>query len=212
MQLSKEEMKSLLTACKELGSGPDYTCDDYIQNIMNMALDFQMNSKVVGASVDYFNETHGAKSHRKLRSLVNSFQNTKEGNIDLAIYLWNYKHWTRAKFLRKILDFFESHGIRGQRSLNRWVLAADFERDVQGQIKTEEHSIGFALFHWMRLRHGVNTVKPDVHVLKFVENAIGRRPSNQEAVDGLTSAAKSLRRKASRLDAAIWHFQRDDSA
>lgn len=174
-----------------------------------MAIDFQMDSKVVVASINYFNNTHGAKSHKKLRSLIDAFPNTKKGNIDLALFLWGYKHWTRAKFLRKIIEFFEQHGVRGQKSLNKWVLAADFERDVKGRIKTEEHSIGFALFHWMQLRHGSNTVKPDVHVLNFVENAIGRRPSNVEAVAGLTSAANSLGRKAARLDAAIWHFQRD---
>jgi hypothetical protein len=206
--LSKEEMRLLLHACKSLGRGRDYTCNDYIDNVMNMVLDFQLQSPVLGKAMEKY-RTLGIKSHRKLRSIVDYYSNTQEGYSELAQVLWGYNLWSRAKFLKRILDFFEEHGIRGQASLHKWVLKADFEEDVKGKIKTEEHSIGIALYHWMRLRHGVNTVKPDVHVIRFVENAIGRKPAIQDTIDGLISVAKSLRRKPALLDAAIWQYQRD---
>ena len=67
MALSQHEMHLLLDACKKPGPSPNYRCNDYVENVMNMALDFQMDSNVVTASIDYFNGTHGAKSHRRLR-------------------------------------------------------------------------------------------------------------------------------------------------
>jgi len=215
-KLSPQETNLLKEACKALGPGADHTCNDYVQNLMNMALDFQMHTEVVTSSVDHFNNKHGFTTHAQLRKLIDAYPNTQQGNSDLAKNLWNNNHWTRAEFLRAIFEFLEGKGIRGQVTLNRWVLAAEleqdvralFEKNVQGQIRTSHHSIGFTLFQWMRLRHGQNTVKPDLHVLNFVENAIGRRPSIYQAVDWLETVAKSLKRKAPRLDAAIWEFQR----
>lgn len=123
--------------------------------------------------------------------------------------MWNNNHWTRAKFLRMLLYEFESRGIKGQQSLKKWVSNADFEKDVKGQFKTEEHSIGIALFQWLRLRLGIDTVKTDVHIMNFVSTAIGRKISQQEALDALILVAKQTNRKASLLDAAIWHYQKE---
>ena len=209
MALTDKELSALVAACRTLPPGPDYRVDDYVANVMNTVLDFQMDSKVVEISTASFRDQHTIRSHRKLVSVVNGFSNTKSGNLRLAEHLWGYKHWTRAKFLRELLIQFETGGIRGQVSLRRWFSEADFAHDVKGQFKTKEHSSGIALFHWLQLRLGFDTVKPDVHILRFVEQAIGRKASPEEAIIGLTSAARTLRRKAHRIDAAIWHLQRD---
>ena len=212
MPLTTQERKLLQKACDKLEDGPDYRCTNYVSNLLNTVLDFQMRVEVVGASMDYFEATHGIRSHWGLQKLVGSFANTKRGNTELANCLWNNNHWSRAKFLRMILDRLEEKGIRDQTSLRRWLKKADFERDVKGQFKTKEHSIGYALFHWLQLRLGIDTIKPDVHILKFVSDTIGRRVTPAEAVDGLTLVARKSRRKAHRLDAAIWDYQRGLSA
>ena len=212
MALTSKEASSLVAGCRRLKDGPDYRVNNYISNVMNTVLDFQMDSKVVGASSEHFRQYHHVNSHRKLAAIVASFPNRKAGNLRLAQHLWGYNHWTRAKFLREILKQFDARGIRGQASLKRWVESAEFVQDVKGQFKTKEHSIGYALFHWLQLRLGVDTVKPDVHIINFVSESVGRRVSAKEAVDGLLSASKTLKRKAYRLDAAIWHYQRGESA
>lgn len=212
MALSDGELRRLMRACKKLPQGPDYRCDDYIENVLNSVLDFQMKTPAVTKAMEYFRNTHGARSHRKLRKLVDAFPNTNNGNRALAKYLWNNNHWSRAKFLRTLLECYEERGIRGQCSLRKWVLNADFQQDVKGKFRTKEHSIGFALFHWLQLRLGVDTVKPDVHIRNFVSDAIRRRATALEAVDGLKAVAKALGRKAYRLDAAIWNYQRDSAS
>jgi hypothetical protein len=192
MALSANEIRVLHQACAKLKKGPDYRCDDYIPNVLNTVLDFQMQPGPLRNSQEYFAQHHKIKSHRKLKSTLSRYPNTKSGNMRLANDLWGYNHWSRAKFLKKLVECFDERGIRGQESLRRWFTNADFERDVKGKFKIKEHSIGFALFHWMCLRLGVDTVKPDVHVKRFVENAIGRRPSDTDIVTALVDIAQQL--------------------
>jgi len=211
MALTKREIQKLRTQCNKLEDGLDYRINDYVSNLMNTVLDFQMKVGPVESAVEYYEENHGYRTHKKLKAFIDSFPNTKNGNLELANTMWNNNHWTRAKFLRMLLYEFESRGIKGQQSLKKWVSNADFEKDIKGKFKTKEHSIGIALFQWLRLRLGVDTVKPDVHIMNFVSNAVGRRISQQEALDALMIIAKQTNRKAALLDAAIWHYQKENA-
>jgi hypothetical protein len=71
------------------------------------------------------------------------------------------------------------------------------------------HSIGYAIFYWLGLRCGVGTIKPDLHVRRFVESAIGRRPPPQETVEALVNIAGDMGLKTYKLDSAIWHHQHE---
>jgi hypothetical protein len=206
--LSDKEMGLLKKAVSKVEDGEHYRYKNYAINVMNTALDFQMNYSVVETALNYFIENHNYKSHGKLVAHVNRYPNTKPGNLRLARNLWNNNHWSRACFLRTILTHFDSIGVRGQKSLEKWAKNADFEQDVKGKIKTKEHSVGIAIFKWMQVKCGVNTVKPDVHILNFVSEAVKRRVSPEEAVDGIVLVAKQLKRKAYRIDSAIWNMGR----
>jgi hypothetical protein len=210
MTLLNSELRALHQACAKLKKGPDYRCDDYIGNLLNTVLDFQMRSPVVLKSITYFWENHEINTHKKLEILIARFPDTYLGNLQLANNLWGNNHWSRAKFLRVLMRCLDQRGIRGQKSLGRWFRNTDFEADVKGKFKTQEHSIGFVLFHWLCLRLGLETVKPDVHVRNFVRNVIGRAVPDREIVTALTAIAHRLpsqERRAYRLDAAIWHWQ-----
>ena len=209
MTMNTTEYRALYRTCRRLDDGPDYRMNNYALNLINTAIDFQSNVKTVNKAMCYYQEYIGYSSHRKLKSIVNQFPNTERGNKRLAQYLWSNNMWTRAEFLRELIHQFEIREIRGQQSLTRWLRNADFERDIKGQFKTEHHSIALALFHWLCLRCGIDTIKPDVHVINFVSDAIGRRASAGESVKALTKIAKEQGRKAYLLDSAIWHYQHD---
>ena len=215
--MNETEYKRLFQACRRLDDGPDYRMENYALNVTNTAIDFMARVETVNAAMQYYVDNVGYKSHRKLKELVDSYPNTKKGNMDLASRLWNNNMWTRAKFMRVLLGEFELRGIRGQKSLTRWLADADFEEDVKGQFKSRHrsegktgyHSMGFALFNWLCLRCGIDTIKPDVHVLDFVEEAIGRRPTPRECVESLTKIASQQNRQCYSLDSAIWHLRHD---
>jgi hypothetical protein len=106
---------------------------------------------------------------------------------------------------------FENRGIKGQKGLQKWIAKADFEKDIKGQFKTKEHSIGIALFQWLRLCLGIDTVKPDVHIINFVTTAVERKVTPEEALESLLIVAEQTERRASLLDAAIWHYQKENA-
>jgi hypothetical protein len=47
--------------------------------------------------------------------------------------------------------------------------------------------------------------------MNFISATIGRDVTQKEAVAGLLEVAKQTKRKAARLDAAIWHYQKDNA-
>ena len=209
--MNDAEYDALYEACMHLDDGPDYRISSYALNLINTALDFQSNVTTVNCAMAYYRENFGYNSHRGLKGVVNQFQNTTRGNKNLSSYIWSNNMWTRAEFLRVLLDEFESRGIRGQKSLKGWLSNADFKRDIKGQFRSRHHSMGIAIFHWLCLRCGIDTIKPDVWVLKFVRSTIGRNASPEESVQALVSIAKAQRRRAYRLDAAIWNAQRNQA-
>ena len=208
MSLTATEMLSLQKACDKLGNGPNYRCNSYISNLMISALDFQMNVKTADNARHHFKAKYPVKTLPELKLILDKYSNTKEDNLKLANDIWNNNHWSRAEFLKKLIDCFDDREVKDQASLEKWVKSADFEADVKGQFKTDRHSIGYALFKWLQIRCGVDTVKPDVHILNFISDAIGRKVAPEVAVDSLIKVAKKTKREAYLLDAAIWNFQK----
>ena len=187
--MNEAEYKHLFKECRHLDDGPDYRENNYALNMINTALDFMMPVKAVNAAMKYYKNNIGYKSHRKLKELVDSHPNTEKGNKALASCLWSNNMWTRAEFLRVLLKEFDKRGIRGQKSLARWLADADFTHDIKGKFKSRYHSMGFAIFHWLCLRCGIDTIKPDRHILNFVEEVIGRKTTPRECVESLTRIA-----------------------
>ena len=212
MSLSQEELKKLHTECLKLPEGKNYRTDDYIINLFVTVLDFQMNTDVVDAALSFYRENRRSQlpTHETLAEIISGYPDTKKGNTKLANYFWNNNHWSRVKFLRQLLKYLGEMNVRDMSTLSRWGRSAEFQ-DVKGRIKTKEHSVGYAIFKWLQIRLGIDTVKPDVHVKKFVSDCIGRKSRNEETVEAIELIAGELGIPAFKLDAAIWQYQRDKS-
>ena len=125
-------------------------------------------------------------------------------DLDIARLLWGYAYFKRVVMLRGLVQFFDSIGIRSQSDLEAWASKADFEKDFKGRAP----NLAFAAFKWLVKRMGVDTIKPDVHVLAFVEATLGFPLSDTEAVASLERVARDLGIRAAQLDATIWTYQR----
>ncbi len=101
-----------------------------------------------------------------------------------------------------------AQGVTDQASLERWAQEAQFETHFQGKVK----GLGYAVSNWLVIRQGVESIKPDVHVLRFVEKAIGRPVKETVAVEALVRAAKDLETPVHKLDWAIWEAGRGGAA
>ena len=197
--LSNQEMKRLLKSCKKLDYRDADTSESYVENLQSVALDFQMHGDVVKKAFRHFAKTK-IDTYARLNSLINKHPNTEKGNRQLAKKLWGNNHWTRARFLRKLVSEFGKKKVgkkkvRDQNTLRKWVEEADFNKDVKGQFTAGSHGIGQVLFNWLKIRVGMDEIKADTHVQKFVFNAIGRKPPNPDIESGLQSCCEATRSK-----------------
>lgn len=91
------------------------------------------------------------------------------------------------------------------------VTAADYVAAQDEQRKRAYLSVkglGPQTYAYLGMLVGVDGVKADVWVQRFVEAAIGRAPSSTEAQDLVVAVANELSVRASQLDHAIWDYQR----
>jgi hypothetical protein len=183
-----------------------YLEDDFVMNLLETVLDYQMNTKAVVKALQHFREErwHEIRTLDVLLAVLSRFADDQPGNTALAQYLWRYDMWTRAHQLRDLAQYFLSIGVTDQERLQSWTARSQFKRDFEGRIK----GLGIAVYHWLVMRQGVDTVKPDVHVRRFAEGAVGRALTDEEVVEAVTRAAHELGLKAYELDWRIWEASR----
>jgi hypothetical protein len=179
-----------------------YIEEDFVLNLLETVLDYQMQTPVVVKALAYFRESRSreVRTLDELDAVLARFADDQEGNTALALHLWNYSFWTRAQQLRGLASYFRSIGVVDAESLKAWALASEFRRDFEGRVK----GLGPAVYQWLVMRQGVDTVKPDVHVRRFAETAVGRPLGDADVIEVVTGAARALGLTAFELDGRIW--------
>lgn len=205
--ITPHEYNLVLRECKDLLPAKGmYLVNDYIENLMLTVLDFQMHNVAVEKAIAHYrdNRRKEIKSLNDLKHLLTKHADDEQGNMAVAQYLWGNKHWTRVSLLRKLVAYFESIGVIGQEDLTRWAKTSSFERDFKCKIP----GMDFAIFKWLIMRQGVETVKPDIHLRRFIESIVHHSVSDHELVRVLEKVAEELDLKAYELDWRIWEYQR----
>ncbi len=201
--LTDDEISRLTEACRSLPvSSWDHEEPDYITNLMVAVLDLQMNTVTVERAIQYYRDHRWGEIRTldQLEHLLRRYPDDKEGNLQLARYLWGYNHWTRAGRLRALAAFLAGQHLRTQDELRAWAQRSNYGQDFAGRVP----GLGPAAYQSLLMRLGVDTVKPDVHVHRFVGEVVGRSVTDAEVVRAVTEAARRLGRPARELDAAIW--------
>ncbi len=184
----------------------------YLSDVLETVLNFQMQEPVVVKALQYFEHNvqhqHGIHTHEQLQDALNIFPDTEDGNKAAAQFFWGNKHWTRIELLRRFLPFLASIGVTDQASLHAWARQADFERDFKGRVK----GMGIAVFHWLLLRCGVSTIKPDVWVINFGQRVLGKRIPEDRLVTAFNDIAPLIGESLETLDVTIWYFEKMNMA
>ena len=183
----------------------EFVADDYVIALFDTVLDYQNQAAAIQKAEDHYRAHH----YREIRTLddleavLGRFPEDRDGNDELAQYLWGNHHWRRAGELRGLAAYFRERNVTTLRRLRTWATESQQE-DFVGHIK----GLGPAVYRSLAMRMGVDTVKPDVHVLRFVSGAIGRNASQADAVDGLTEVAGRLGIPARDLDWSVLGYQK----
>ena len=207
--ITNEEFDAIVVECRLLPQAQgNYLIDDYIENLLLTVLDFQLRTITVERSMRHYVEhrKENVRTHQDLIRLLAQYPDTREGNTRLARYLWGYNYWNRVELLRRLVSYFETCNVSTQDELRTWASETEFEQFV-GKVK----GTGFAIFKWLVMRLGVETIKPDLWVHRFIHKSIGRKVSDQTAVSLLERAAQNLGLRAYELDWRIWESQRNAS-
>lgn len=200
------DFRRLVEECRNLPSAKgNYLVDDFMENLFRTVLDFQMRVTTVERAVDYYHEHVQMEiaDFAALKNLLAKYPDTKPGNLQIAQYLWGYKHWTRVELLRRFVAYFEERDVTTQEKLKQWASEVQFDRDFKGKIK----GAGIAIFQWLIMRQGVETVKPDMWVHRFIQDVLGFSVSDEMAIKLLESVAQEIELKAYELDWRIWEKQ-----
>jgi hypothetical protein len=198
----------LADRCSELPKTDSvYLATDFVSCLLDTVIDFQQHTTTVRRAIDHFNAQRWdeVRTLGDLEAVLAQFPDDQDGNTALAQHLWGYKLWTRAHMLRGLTELFAAQGVSDLESLRRWAEMSTYKEDFEGRVP----GLGPTVYNWLVMRLGVETVKPDVHILRFVESTLGRRTSADDAVTVVSAAAKRLGLRAYELDWRIWEFQRN---
>lgn len=143
-------------------------------------------------------------------SSISSFDELKE-ELDKGdkqfMEFWNYQHLQRVLLLKDLLEFFTK--IKKENNLNSDIEALNFwanQSSVAGFSKWNIKGIGFTTYQYLRMLCGSDTVKPDVHISRIIEDAIGKRLSPKDNVLIIEKISKQMDVSARSLDHAIWLY------
>ena len=201
--IAEEDVARLADAARTLPPAPAGELEhDLVTNLLVAVLDYQQRTPVVLRALAHFRARHGeaVRTLAALEALLATQPDDQEGDTALALDLWGYRLWTRAHQLRGLAAFFRAAGVTDQAALVAWARRSEFRRDFEGRVK----GLGRAVYESLLMRLGVETVKPDVHVRRFAEAAVGRRLRDDDVVEVVTRAAAALGVRAYDLDVRIW--------
>lgn len=204
--LDAKELAKLASRCRAVPlTEYEYVATDFVVALLETVMDYQNARTTVQRAGMYFadNRWDEIRTLDDLERVLARFPADRGGNDELAQYLWGYHHWRRAQELRGLVAYFRERNVTDLSALKAWAVASTADEFV-GHIK----GLGTAVYHGLVMRLGVETVKPDVHILRFVSDAIGRPVNELEAVEALEEVAKGLDLSPRTLDWSIWEYQR----
>jgi hypothetical protein len=205
--ISEDDVQKLASAARPLPPNMSvYLEEDFVINLLETVLDYMLQTEVVVTALQRFRENrwNEVRTLDDLERVVGRFPENRAGNTALAQHLWGYNFWTRAQQLRDLVRYFRSIGVVDRGRLKQWALTSTFKKDFEGRVK----GLGPAVYQALVMRQGVDTVKPDVHVRRFAEAAVGRKLKDQEVIELTTRAASHIGIKAFELDWRIWEASR----
>ena len=98
--------------------------------------------------------------------------------------------------LRDLVPFLCDEGVTDLAGLRAWAEVSGFKRDFKGRVRycagSRTLGLGPAVYSWLVMRLGGETLKPDARLHAFVETASGRRASGADVAAATVSAAARI--------------------
>jgi len=165
--------------------------------------------RIVKPRVKAFNEAHPAMSCMELRSLINGFDSPEAFHREAL----SMDSPGKAVALVGVLDYLidiqsRFEGDTEDARLTRW---AHWARPGD-HLMLNIPSFKLAGFQYLRMLFGAQTSKPDVHIVAYIAEALGRTPASTaseqvQAVYAIERAGELLGVSIRSIDIAIWEHR-----
>ncbi len=177
---------------------------DYYDDPCLVILDAVMSrsrvyEKTVVPKINYFKENY--PEINTLEKLVDVIQ--KVGAEQFAPMYLDYQFKQLGQVVLDTADVFvENKTIENDlESMKLFASSSNFYKEIQ-RVK----GIGIATARYLAILLNVDTVKPDVHIMKFISNVLDRKVKEQEAIDLLTIVSKEMNKSVAIIDNSIWQY------
>jgi hypothetical protein len=140
-------------------------------------------------------------SLRNLRELIASYPTP----LDFSIVELDYQDVRRAATLVGVIDFLIREQIRfGGASESECLLQWAKSVTPSDYLTVRVPGFGLSGFQYLRILLGVQTLKPDIYIQRFVSSAVGWKVDDVEALMLSEEAGQRLGWPLADLDYAVW--------
>ena len=150
---------------------------------------------------------HFTRNHPEIQTLsqLHALMARYASPLAFSITELDYYHQRRAETLLGVIDYLlevqhEHEGCTETERLERWAVWAR----PGDYLAIGVPGFGLAGFQYLRMLFGAQTTKPDVHIIRFVSDAVHRKVTDVQALYLLERAAKCSGLPIRELDIAIW--------
>jgi hypothetical protein len=148
-----------------------------------------------------------SERHPEIESLLDmlSLIRRYESPLEFSTRELDYRDEARAETLVGVLNYL----LAAQRSI-KGDSEAERLRQWAESVKPHDHvyagvyGFGLAGFQYLRMLLGAQAAKPDVHIRRFVSDALGDKVGDAEALSLLEEGCAILKWRLSDLDYAVW--------
>jgi hypothetical protein len=117
----------------------------------------------------------------------------------------NYNHPQREQTLRGVLAYMISAQAK-QEGADEWTRLQSWAEAAKpgDYVAVGVRGFGLSGFQYLRMLFGAQTTKPDVHIMRFVSQVVGRKVTDAQALESLEAASAKAGLPLREVDGAIW--------
>ena len=177
-----------------------------INSVLSLGMDYR---KVVKPKLDAFQEKN--PDVRQVTELAAFIEEDYQTPIDFLNKEFNYKHKPKSIMKANAINSVVEHlcgiinaslSVPEEDAIRQWALQAKPKGYRVWNIK------GFKLagFQWLRMLFGVDTVKPDRHIVNFLSDTLNEKVSPLESVELIEETSAHSEFSARDIDRIIWNW------
>lgn len=140
----------------------------------------------------------------KLNQLLDLIQSMTKSEFAKNILKYNdiRRVYLLIELIQKLQKIINETGKNEKEILavRKWMI----KNGVYGYKNLNVKGIGIATYQYLRMLLGIDTVKPDVHIKRFLEKILNRKLKEEYCIKLLESIAKKMNIPSISLDHAIW--------